>query len=199
WISPPRLSHPLVTPFEGFVSVRGSSISELFAFSWNMPSIISQLSQYKDVMILSIFMLLLPQYEAVLPLFNLRPPLPQYEAAMPFFNLRLPLPQYEVVMISIRLKLLLPHHEAVMSLIKLRLPLPQYEDLLQKLKPRSLCDIVSLVWFLEKLSWFMEKTLYVLTKNNLGSWTPDLFIEKWWFSQLHTSPKLRFSSHLVGS
>ncbi|KAG7628510.1 hypothetical protein ISN45_At03g047490 [Arabidopsis thaliana x Arabidopsis arenosa] len=44
-----------------------------------------------------------------------------------------------------------------------------------------------------------EKTYDVLTRNDLGSWTPDLFIEKWWFSQPHTSPKLRFFSHLVGS
>ncbi|KAG7641361.1 hypothetical protein ISN44_As02g013900 [Arabidopsis suecica] len=44
-----------------------------------------------------------------------------------------------------------------------------------------------------------EKTYDVLTRNDLGSWTPDLFIEKWWFSQPHTSPKLRFFSHLVSS
>lgn len=56
-----------------------------------------------------------------------------------------------------------------------------------------------MVWFLEISRRIKEKTYDVLTRNDLGSWTPDLFIEKWWFSQPHTSPKLRFFSHLVGS
>ncbi|CAD5318956.1 unnamed protein product [Arabidopsis thaliana] len=68
-------------------------------------------------------------------------------------------------------------------------------DLVQALSPldlgfalRSITAVCS--------SWIKEKTYDVLTRNDLGSWTPNLFIEKWWFSQPHTSPKLRFFSHL---
>ncbi|OAP04339.1 hypothetical protein AXX17_AT3G49220 [Arabidopsis thaliana] len=105
-------------------------------------------------------------------------------------SFRLVLPQYEAVMILLKLKLFLPHYEDVLFSIGLRIQflLPQYEVGLILYKLRLLLPRM-----------IKEKTYDVLTRNDLGSWTPDLFIEKWWFSQPHTSPKLRFFSHLVGS
>ncbi|EOA19701.1 hypothetical protein CARUB_v10003549mg [Capsella rubella] len=112
--------------------------------------------------------------------------LPQYEAAMSSLKLCFFLPQYEAVLFPIGFRIPLPQYEEFTILFKLMLLLPPFEDAIQKLWPRSIRVIVPL-------------TLYVLTCDNLGSWIPDLFIESWWFLQPHTSPKLRFPSHLVGS
>ncbi|KAL9285785.1 putative transmembrane protein [Arabidopsis thaliana] len=185
WFSIPHLSHPLVTLSKGFVSLKGSNFFEFFTFFWNMPSFILQFPHHEDVMISTSFRLVLPQYEAVMIL----------------LKLKLFLPHYEDVLFSIglRIQLLLPQYEVGLILYKLRLLLPHYEDVIQKLWLRAIHVIVSLVWFLEISRRIKEKTYDVLTRNDLGSWTPDLFIEKWWFSQPHTSPKLRFFSHLVGS